>query len=50
MTNDETKQNFLKEVFLGLDISLSGQKTRAFLRYFELLEEKNKVMNRNHGI
>lgn len=45
MTNDETKQNFLKEVFLGLDISLSGQKTRAFLRYFELLEEKNKVMN-----
>ncbi len=45
MTIEETKQNFLEEVFQSLGIPLSGQKTGAFLRYFELLTEKNRVMN-----
>ncbi len=45
MINEETKQNLLEEGFQSLGIPLSEQKTRAFLRYFELLTEINRVMN-----
>ena len=45
MENQETKQNLLKEAFQCLGVTLSERQTQAFLRYYELLTEKNQVMN-----
>ncbi|MBR6322033.1 MAG: 16S rRNA (guanine(527)-N(7))-methyltransferase RsmG [Lachnospiraceae bacterium] len=39
------KQDYLQEVFQSLGISLTGRQAGDFLRFYELLAEKNKVMN-----
>ena len=38
-------EDYLKSVFYDAGMPLSEQQIRAFLRYYELLAERNKVMN-----
>ncbi|MCD7715306.1 MAG: 16S rRNA (guanine(527)-N(7))-methyltransferase RsmG [Lachnospiraceae bacterium] len=41
----ENAKNYIKNCFINADIILSEQQTEQFLTYYELLVEKNRVMN-----
>lgn len=42
---NNTNRSILIDIFERMDIHLSEQQVRQFLKYYELLTEKNKVMN-----
>ena len=43
--SDELKKNYLQQVFLEAGMPLTDRQASAFLRYYEMLVETNRVMN-----